>query len=355
MELFTLLKREIETIPKPPYPVAAYSVVSGISNAILIAVINSAAETVANNELNWKYLILYLLGFGTFVYTKRYVLDRSAEIVKSIVNGIRNRLANMVRQTELATLEKYGTASIYARISQDATMLSGSSVSIINGAQQAIMIVFTLFYIATVSFWSFGLVAAGLATGGFYYAGHTKAFRAMWQKVSQKETEFFEKLGHILRGFNEIRINRRKNEDVFEAYAGVNNEVRNYRIRTGKRYNITLVFLEVFIYLLLGVILFGLPKLHAEYSEAVIKVVAALLFMVGPLEGIIYSVPVLANANNCARNIMELEAQLKEELKKKRELQIDNDSPAAYQALPFESRIELEGVSYQYPQKNGSG
>ena len=72
-------------------------------------------------------------------------------------------------------------------------MLSGSSVSIINGAQQAIMIVFTLFtsprYLSGLFTWY-----AGLASGGFYYAG-TKAFRTMWQKVSQKETEFFENSG----------------------------------------------------------------------------------------------------------------------------------------------------------------
>lgn len=342
-------------MPKPPYPVAAFSAMSGISNALLIAVINAAAETVANNQLNWEYLILYLLGLGAFVYAKRFVLDRSAEIVKSIVSGIRHRLADMVRKTELATLEKYGVSSIYARISQDAAIVSGSSVAIVNGAQSAIMVVFTLFYIAAVSVWSFGLIVAGLVAGSFYYASHTKTFRAMWQKVSQKETEFFEKLGHILQGFNEVRINRRKNEEVFRAYMGVNNDVKSYRIKTGKRYNITLIFLEVFLYLLLGAILFGLPKLHAEYSEAVIKVVAALLFTVGPLEGIIYSVPVLANANNAARNIMELEAQLAEELKRQRELQIEADSPAAYLALPFEQEIELKGLSYQYPQKNSYG
>lgn len=341
-------------MPKPPYPVAAFGVASGISNAFLIAVINSAAETVANSELNWRYLVMYLLCLGVFLYTKRYILNRSSEIVESIVNRIRHRIADKVRLTELVTLEKYGAATIYARISQDATIISNASTTIINGVQQSIMIVFTLLYIASISLWSFGFVVAGLAVGMFYYVSHSSAFRSMWQKVSQKETEFFDKLNHILNGFNEININRRKNEDVFNAYVEVNNTAKAYRIATSKRYNTTLIFLEVFIYMLMGVILFALPRLHAEHSEVVIKVVAAVLFTVGPLEGIIYAIPALANASNSARNVMDLEAQLEEDMKKERE-QVDNRSAAAYRALPFENRITLKGLRYQYPSRNGYG
>lgn len=177
----------------------------------------------------------------------------------------------------------------------------------------------------------------------------------MWKRVSEEETAFFSKLAHLLQGFNEISINRRKNEDVFETYVTVNDKISDYRIKTIKRYNITLIFLQVFFYILLGLILFALPRFHAEHSEHIIKIVAAILFMVGPMDGVIYSVPTLANANNSAHNIMELESQLKEELKKMREQRIDPYSPDAYRSLPFQSGISLKGLSYQYPQSNGYG
>ncbi|MCB0565100.1 MAG: cyclic peptide export ABC transporter [Phaeodactylibacter sp.] len=342
-------------MPTLPYPVVAFGILSGISNSFLIAVINSAAESVANDKMSWRYLVMYALCLCLFFYSKRYILDRSVEIVGAIINRVRHRLADMVRFTELPTLEKYGTSSIYARISQDATTISNVSTIIINGVQQSIMIVFTLLYIAAISPWSFGLVAVGMAIGLFFYVGRANAFRKMWHEVSQKETEFYDKLGHILQGFKEIRVNRRKNEDVFESYVEVNDQIRDYRIKTNKLYNIVLIFLEIFIYVLLGLILFALPHLHSEHSEVVIKVVAAILFTIGPLEGIIFSVPVVGDANNCARNVMELEAQLKEELKKMDEQQIDNHSPSAYQALPFESEIVIKGLSYQYPRNNGYG
>lgn len=342
-------------MPAFSYPVAAISVISGISNAVLIAVINAAAETVANKEMNWMYLVLYLVGFLFFIFSKRYVLDKSAETANWMVSGIRRRLADMVRKTELATLEKHGASSIYTGISQDAAILSGAAVPIVNGLQSAVMIFFILFYIATLSVWSFGVIVLGMVIAIFTYKKYALSFSRMWINLSRKETEFFGKVEHILKGFNEISINRRKNEHVFSAFSAVNNEVRKFRVVTGKRYNIILSFLEVAQYLLLGLVLFGLPNLHAGHAEITIKVVAALLFMAGPLENIIYSVPGLASANNSARNIMDLEAQLKEELEKMPGPKMDSDSPFVYQPLPFKSQIAIKSIAYQYSARSGNG
>lgn len=350
MELFDLFRQEIKTSRRQLYTVATFVLLSGFSNVFLIAVINSAAASVANGEIDRRYIFLYALCLWMFFYSKRYTQDWSLRMIVSVVSRVRYRLANRVRFMELATLEKYGTSSIYARISQDANAITNFSLVIANSLQQAIMVLFILLYIAAVSPWSFVLVALSLAAGVFYYIGKADSFRQMWRIVSEKETNFFEKLGHILNGAKEIRLNRRKNENVFKAFDTVNEEIRDFRIRVIKSYNILLIFLEIFIYGLLGIIIFGLSHFHTEHAEVITKVVAAVLFTIGPLEGIIFSFPTLGDANNCARNIMELETQLEEEQK-----ELDHhpmDSQSAYQTLPFTKGIQLNGLSYQYPSDN---
>lgn len=349
MDLFTLLKQEIQ---KRPGPFIAFGVVSGVSNAYLTVIINAASETVANDKLNWKYFMLYVLCLGIFFISKRYMLYRSSEIVEAVVNRIRYRLADKVRFTELATLEKYSSSMIYTRLTQEAGVISTVSTTIISGAQGVLMIFFTLFYLATLSVWSFTIVVISLALSVIYFMAYSETHRAMLKEVSRKETMFFEKIGHILQGFNEINVNRRKNEDVFNAYIQVNNAVRDSRVKTSKYFNITLVFTEMFFYLLLGAILFALPMVHAEQSVVIIKVITALLFIIAPLESVIYSIPGFANANSSARNIMELEAQLEEDLERLRGLQTDKYSPAAYHALPFENQLDIKELVYQYSDKN---
>lgn len=346
MQLFKLLKREL---PKNTLPLVGYSILSGIASAALIGIINSAAETVTNSVSNWQLSILYILALGILFGSKRYVLDKSVVLVETIVNRLRYRLADKVRHTELNTLEQKGIATIYARIGQDASVISNVATIVINGVQESIMIIFTLFYILYLSTWSFLLITIGLTIGGIYFFNHTDSFRKLWAAVSVKETEFFEKLNHILQGFKEISLNRLKNEKVFSNYAQVNNAVRNKRIKTVTFYNIRLIFSETFFYILLGAILFILPKIHAEHSDVMIKVVAAVLFIIGPLESLLFSIPVFANANNSANNIIKLEAALEEELEKLGKNRPDPHSPESYHAMKFEKNLILNQMTYQYP------
>ncbi len=346
MQIFTLLKSEF---PKTSYPLIGYSILAGASNAALIGIINSAAESVSSSSINWKYTILYTLCLGIVFMTKRYVLDSSSELVETVVNRLRHRLADKVRHTELSTLEKRGTATIYARISEDATIISNVATTVINGTQDAVMIVFTLIYVLFISFWSFALIAIGLVVGITYYISTSEEFRGMWVEVSKKQTEFFEKLSHILQGFKEININRLKNEKVFNNYVTVNNNLRRQRIKTSKAYNSQIIFSEIFFYILLGVILFVMPKIHPEHSEVMIKVVAAVLFIIGPLEGLLFSIPSLANANNSAVNIMLLEKQLEEELNNLGKERLNPHSAEAYEAFSLKDNFRLKQLTYQYP------
>lgn len=349
MELITLLRREIN---HPVLYLLVFLTISGISGTLVISIINSAAENIANNELRWEFCILFILATGILFSTKRYVLDRSAEIVASVISQIRYRLADQVRRTELDILEKSGDSSIYARITQDATIISNTSSTIINSIQEIIMIFFVLLYIASVSVWSFFLITIGIFFGASIYWQRAKIFRENWRLRSIQETEFFNQLGHILKGFKEIKMNRKKNESVFNNFVKVNDETEDLTVRVNQFYNITLIYTQMFFYFLIGLIVFALPQLHSEHSDVILKVVASVLFILGPLDNLMYSIPMFGNASNSAERIMELENQLEKELKKLDEIRLNPDSPAAYEQLNFQDKIVLNNLVYQYPARN---
>lgn len=333
-----------------------FSILTGLSNAAMIAVINSAAETVSDQSINWRYTLLYILVVGIFYYSKTLTLNWSSELVEKVIYQIRARLADKARRSELNALQNVGRPNIYARITQDATMISNTSTTMINSAQSVVMIFFALVYIAFVSFWSFALLAAGLAFGYLYFQLHTDKFQRLWKKVSEQQTEFFSKLDHILSGFKEIKINSLKNEKVFESYLEVNAQLKHLRIKTSKHYNIALIFDQMLFYFMLGVILFVLPKFHTEHAEVMIKVVASILFIAGPLEGIIFSIPNFANANQSARNILELEAALDADLMENKYINEDHPlNSGLHTILPFESNIVVQNLTHQYDNKQEKG
>ncbi|MEM6378952.1 MAG: cyclic peptide export ABC transporter [Bacteroidota bacterium] len=346
MELFSLIKREVE---EPLRPLFIFITISGIASAFMISLINTAAENTSNSELNSRIFLLFIVGISLVILTKKYVLDRSVLIVEAVMERLRNRIAEQVRHTELNILESVGASSIRSRLNEDAIVISNTASNLVAGMQGAIMLIFTVLYIGTISLYSFAMVVGAFVIAFSYYFFFLKYFRTTWKKISYIETSFYSKVGHIIRGFKEMKINRRKNEGVFDNYKDVNHAMKESRVDVFLNYNKFLIFTQALFFILLGIILFIIPHFHAEHSEDVIKVTASILFIIGPFEGLITSIRYLDNANNSARNILRLEGQLLEELRKNNLTAENPTQPEQFNELPFAENIQLQRLSYAYP------
>lgn len=346
MELWKLLREEVK---HPNIYLVVFIIISGISNAALIGVINKAVHYTSIQTINHELLIIFLLLLGVFLYTKQYVLNETTRIVENVMKCIRYRIVNKIRYTELSTLEKLGSSTLYARITQDVGYISSVSSSIISAGQASIMVLFTLSYIAFISVASFLVVIIGLGIIGFVYLRNAKQFHKMWKSISIKETVFFQRLGYILQGFKEIKLNRLKNEAVFNNFTEVNSMIEKERTKVRYKHNANIIFAEAFFYFLLASVIFILPVFHAEDSDIMIKITATLLFMIGSFQSILTTIPFVDNANNSAINIIQLEKELEEELSKLDGGINSLNQPLAYETLDFNTSLELRNLTYTYP------
>lgn len=350
MELVELLRKDLK---ENVMPLTVYTIITGIANAALISFINTGAEYVTNDKVNHKIFFLFIICLAVYILSKRYVAMRSAVIVEKVLNQIRYRIADKIRHTELSTLETKGTSPLYARLSQDTVKVSNFAASVVGAIQALIMIVFTTFYIATISIGAFFLVAAMIVICFMIYSSRRKIFRAMWLNLAKFEARFFEKLRHILDGFKEIKLNRSKNESVLREYAAVNEDMRNYKIGLVQSYIKLSIFSQAFFFVILGVVIFIFPQFQEAYAENIIKITAAVLFMSGPFELVLNGNQQLANANSSARNILDLETELERELNKNHLTIEAQNRPEAYRELPYFENIQFRNLSYAYPPTKG--
>ena len=350
MELVELLRKDLK---ENVVPLAVFTLITGIANAALISFINTGAEYVTNNKVNHRVALLFLISLLIYILGKRYVAMRSAVLVEAILNKIRYRLADKIRHAELATLEARGTSPFYARLGQDTVKVSNFTASVITAIQAVILIVFTTLYISTISIKAFVLVTIMLSVCFLVYSSRRKVFRTMWLKLSEYETRFYEKLGHILDGFKEIKINRSKNESVLQDFALVNEEMKDYKTGLVQAYIPLSIFSQAFFFILLGSVIFVFPQFHEEYATNIVKITAAILFISGPFEIVLNGNQQLANANSSARNILELEAEL-EEVLRQNEMTIEaQNHPEAFEELPFSDNIRFHNLSFAYPPVKG--
>ncbi len=330
--------------------IAIMAVISGIANGVLLAVINAGSTAASQDETSIRYLVLFIIAMAVFILAKKHALTRCTIVVEYMIKQVRLRISDKIRHSELSLVENLGRGDLYTKLSQDANTISQSAFMIINAAQESIMLVFAALYLAWLSKTAFLIIAASIIAAIFIYMQHRKTILADYCAMTQREASFLDSLGHIIDGFKEIRINRRKNDALFEAFSDITHETMDLKIRVNLRFILDVMFSQVFFYTLIAVIIFLLPRLIPTYSDVVVKVTASILFIIGPLEMIVNTSPMIARSNVALEQMYNLEAQLDASLDRV-------STKAAREPVPDFSnfrQIRMKEISFSYLAPDGT-
>ena len=354
MQVLKLITRESRMSFRGLVGLAA---VSGIANAGLLALINHIIGREDDSATGFSNLLLFALVIAVFYFSKKYILHRSTIIVEKVVSRLRMRIADKIRKSELAVIENIGRSDIYARVTQDANYISQTAAYLINACQSAVMIGASVLYLAWLSVPAFMITAVAVAGGFVFYTNRQKLIRSDIRTMFKKETEFFESLNEILSGIKELKLHHRKNERLYESFVRLARETEEVKIRTGFHYVHNFSFSQMFFYVLIGIMIFILPKFGGGDTATTTKLVTALLFIVGPIESLVGSVQLFSKANVAAQNIEALERQLEQAADPRKAAGPTAapwpDDPYDIEPLPFNNSIELQHLEFEYSDSAG--
>jgi putative ATP-binding cassette transporter len=322
--------------------------VSGVANAMNLAVINAAVEALRGDGPSWQHFVWFSLSIALFVYSLRYILYESTRIAEAAICSVRLRLADKIRRSDLRALESIGEADIYARISRDTSTIAQAARPLFAAAQGAVMVFFTLGYIATVSPIAMLLCLALIGGGAAKYFSNREAYDKGLSDASQQEDELFVSLNGLLKGFKELRINRAKSDAVFQQFRLAADQVLESRTRVMILFSNNIIFVEMFFVILLGAVAFVIPVLSTPSAGSVAKIVAAILFFFGPLTNVVTLIPMLAQVNVTVENLQRLEATLDDALAKSTETAAVSSLDDAF------NQIRLAGVCFTYRDPDGT-
>ena len=340
MNFLELIKVESEEVMNK---IMIYATVSGLANASILAIINQAAGTVKYNELNFKYLLMFLVALAINILTQRYLFDKSSAIIEQIVHGIRVRLTGKIRRAEMVDLDSIGKAKIYQRLTQQTSEISQSAGVIIAALQSAIMVAFSIMYLATLSLWAFFLTILIVTIGISIYLNKEKFIIQFIHKTNQSEVKLFSALTHLLDGFKEVKLSKDRSSDLSNHISTVASEVRGHRIQTERLYNWNYIFAQSFFYVLVAVMVFILPRFIEVYTDSVTEIAAVILFIIGPLSTVVSGFPAYTKANIAVLDINDLEHNLDHLNGRPHRF----DDSVSEQIAQFKS-IKLSGVEFSY-------
>ncbi len=349
MHFLRFLKKEST---KPLHKILIIAIISGISNAVLLAIINGAAKGASYDNLNFRYMLMFAITMCLYVVGQKYLLYESHRLIEAILGRIRVRLADKIRKVHLLDLENIGQSAIFDRLTNQLMSISYSAPVIILTLQAVVMLFFLAIYIAILSLMAFALVAVILALGIFHYISNLKKLKSRLEEANQSEMSFFDSLRDSLDGMKENKLNRERSKGLFSFLEKIAEKLRDQKISMELLYADNLIFAGSFYNMLIGVNLFLLPRLSPTFTDVLTQLTAAILFMVGPVGILVGALQTYDQVNFAVSNIYRLE----EELAKISE--IHEGSPLYEPSLKKVSRfdkIRLKDVRFSYKDSSGNG
>lgn len=322
---------------------------AGLSNVVLIALINIAAEQASLMEpVSSKFKLLFLIGFAIFFLSIRSSLLVANHFLQQRLGELRMRIVNKIRLSKLRSLESLDQSQIYSALAKDGDHLSQNFPMLVSAIQSAISLVFCLLYIAYLSVPAFLVIALITIFALFYFWSSRKSLNQALLTVNQKEQLLFESIGHFLNGYKEIRLNRIKSDALFRRFLEIGEQLEASIVNVGGRWVSMLMFTNAFLYILLGVVVFVLPFFLQGFSDVIYKIAATAIFSVGPFTTITITLPIFSRANAELDDIYNLEKSLDSDSAYEKS-NLDIDKPA------FENfkKINLSNIVFSYSNKAG--
>lgn len=283
---------------------------AGITNALILALLNSAAEKASKEEGSSRSVAMFLVVIAIYAVSQWRLMSRAAEEVEKILDRIRIRLADKIRRSDFEPLEAMGHTVIYASINKETITISQSALMLIMSLQAAILIFFTAIYVAILSMVAFALTATITLILAFVHLRRARKLNEDLHETMRRENTLFDSLTHLLSGFKEVRLNRERSDDLFAHFQEISHSAAERKAHTQAQIARMFIFSQLSFYLLLGAVVFLVPRLSDTYSTDVVKITTAVLFLVGPISALVGTVPNLAMANAAVENVAALEAAL---------------------------------------------
>ncbi|TQF72925.1 cyclic peptide export ABC transporter [Pseudoalteromonas luteoviolacea] len=348
MVLYDLISRNIK-IKKRTF--VALGCISGLANALVLALINNVSENISDihkeNHILY-YLVLFILTISIYGLTQQRLMTKAAKMVEKAIDRLRVQIFESVRHTELSTLEKIGKERIFNTLSKELQTISQSAQLFVIIGQSISLVFFTSLYIAWHSFVAFLVISILILMGASIHRLRANEIQRNMQLSFESENKLIQRLSDLLDGFKEVKLSVPRADDLEHEFVMDSTRAKRAKTTTQTLFATDFVLSQITFFAATGAMVFIVPSLSHVYTDVVIKVTTASLFLIGPITSIVGGIPIYTTATEAAQNVLALEDDLKRESTQS----YNQDHEHVSHVYGFEE-LRFEGAYYQHAHKGG--
>ncbi|WP_346940655.1 cyclic peptide export ABC transporter [uncultured Clostridium sp.] len=313
------------------------SCVSGFGNALIIFTINMAINS--SNDMRIKLLIYFVLGIIFYVYGQKIMREKLIKVTNDIVYSKRMEIVRCILRTNYKKFEATEKGRIETTLNNDTETISRFVNVLIGGVTSAITLIFCFIYLGFINKYAllFSVIII-LSIASIYYLVGRYANK-IGEEARDLQNVFFKFINDLIGGFKELSLNgKRKNE--FEADMGKSCD--KFRVKRGQS---ALAFANMFVIgellftLAIGSVVFIFPLILKNLEvNSITSYVFILLYMTGPVHGILNTIPEVIEVRIASKRINGLLDEIH-----------DYKDDSNIQVLPDKNiSLKLNEVEYEY-------
>lgn len=311
---------------------------SGGSNAALLAAINAVVKRngSASVLLVWSFVgLCLLLPISRFV--SEFLLNRLGQ---EALYALRIDLCRQILAAPLRHLETIGTASLLVTLTEDVPNITGTILIVPLLCVNAAVVIGCIVYMGYLSGVLMAVVLGFMVIGIISYQLPVLKAQSVFRLARQDSDALQKHLRALTEGTKELKMHaERRYEFVNNVFESTAASFRHNNIAGKKIYTAAESWGQTLVFVVVGLIILGLPKLRHVDGITLTGYAFALLYLVTPLQVIMNMFPMLGRANVALDKVRQLGFSLISDSK---------EDIAQVAVVRSWKKLELQSVTHTY-------
>lgn len=284
------------------------SAISGVCNAVLLAVINLSLKT----NPPAKTALWGFLGLCVTLPVTRYVSERVlSKLGQQAMFDLRMRLCRQIVSAPLRHLEQFGVPRLLAALTDDVPSITAAVTIIPILCVNSALVVGTLIYMGILSWMLlaivFGFMVLGITTYQLPIIKVEKIFRLARKEADALQSNF----RGLTQGIKELKMHTgRRDAFMTDGLEKTAQSLMKQNFAGLNLYTAASSWGQVLVFVVIGLIVFFLPTIHPVTTTTLLGYTLALLYLMTPLQVTMNSLPQLSRANVALQTARNLELEL---------------------------------------------
>lgn len=289
------------------------ALLSALCGTGIVYVLNKEAALVQDRQFAVGLALLFVAILLAYRVSQKILITRTSSAIEQALDEWRCRISRKVTGLSLRDTEELSRGRILDGLARSYEQVSQTIVPLVAGVEAIILLACILAYLFSLSISAGLMTIAVTASLVFGYLGTAASLQRSMQEAGAADVQLARLAEDLVDGFKELKLSPSKRTALHAEMDNISQAVARHRASTADIISQLIATGSSASYLLAASVVFILPIISGT-EGSISRIVTAVLFLLGPISGVVGAAQQYAIARFAIRSIESFEQTVDQKL-----------------------------------------